>query len=298
MDHLISGETAELMPLLAAFEAVATTGHVTQGAELLDVPQSSVSRRLRALERALGVALFAPSGRRLVLTTQGRDLLNRIRGPLHVLDDALSTLTRDADGRTGLVRFGFPLTMGPVSVPALLADFHRKAPGIRLVLRQAHGAELARCLHAGELDLAIMIPPPADLPSSALGRQQLRLYVAKTHRLARHRRVTLADLAGETFIANPASYNLRQLLEHWCAAVGFTPRVAYEITEFDTLRSLVAHNLGIALLPDPELPRPDLVAVPLTGGEYARSIALAGTPTPLTPAAQRLHDHLASHAWY
>ncbi|WP_396916964.1 LysR family transcriptional regulator [Mycolicibacterium sp.] len=298
MDGLVSEETGALLPLLAAFEAVASTGHVTQGADLLGVPQSSVSRRLRALEHTLGVALFAPAGRRVVLTAQGRDLMARIRGPLHALDGAIGAVTRDADGRTGLVRFGFPLTLGPVSVPRLLASFHDSAPGIRLTLRQAHGAELVRGLHEGELDVAVVIPPPVDLPTVPLGRQPLRLYVARGHRLAHRKRVALGELAEETFIANPPSYNLRKLLQSWCTEAGFTPRVAYEITEFDTLLALVAHDLGIAVLPDPEVPRSDVTGIALTGGDYSRGIALARTPTPLTPAAQRLHDYLATRARY
>lgn len=296
MDGFLSEETQALVPLLAAFDAVATNGHVTRGADVLAVPQSSVSRRLQNLEKTLGVSLFTPSGRRVVLTPQGRDLLSRIRGPLHALDDAINTVRVDADFDTGLVRFGFPLTLGPISVPSLLAAFHEEAPGIRLHLTQAHGAELSRALKEGELDLAILIPAPTGLPAVQLGTQALRLHVSRQHPLAHRKRVSLAELENEAFIANPPTYHLRQSLEKWCTEAGFTPQVAFDITEFDTLRALVVRNLGIAILPSGETTLPGLVDIHLSGGPYERSVVLAAAPTPLTPAARRLHEHILARA--
>lgn len=60
---------------LRAFEAMARTGRVTLAAEELHVTHSAVSRQVKALERALGVRLFAGPKHRLELTQAGRDLL-------------------------------------------------------------------------------------------------------------------------------------------------------------------------------------------------------------------------------
>ncbi|NLE81940.1 MAG: LysR family transcriptional regulator [Rhodococcus sp.] len=292
MDELDGRETASLTPLLAAFLAAAEAGHVTRAAEVLGVPQSSLSRRLRAAEKVLGFALFQPVGRRVALTAQGRDLFEQIRRPMHDLDHAIAAARANADPEGGLVRFGFPLTLGPVSIPALLADFHAHVPRMRLQLVQAHGEALAAQIRDGRLDLAVMIPAPADLPSTVIGRQRIRLVVAREHRLASKRSVGAADLADEQFVANPQSYHLRQLTDAWCAEAGFTPRVAFEITEFDTLRSLVAHGMGVALLPDAETPQPGTVSIPLVDAPD-RSIGLVSGHHRPTAAVAMLHDHIA-----
>ncbi|MEB4614718.1 LysR family transcriptional regulator, partial [Leucobacter sp. M11] len=292
MDQSFTGPTPSLAPLLEAFVATATEGTVTRAAEAIGVPQSTLSRRLRALEEHLGIALFLPEGRGLRLTARGQDFLSGVRGPLRALEGAVQAAAQDADAESGIVRFGFPLTLGPVSVPALLADFHRRAPGIRLALVQAHGEALTRMLADGELDLAIVIPEPRELPSRLLGFQPVRLLVSRAHPLADRERVDLAELAGERFVANPGSYHLRGLLERWCRAAGFEPEVAFEITEFETLRALVARGLGIALMPPAELPHPELVEIPLDGPDARRSIGLATGLAELTPAARRLHDDL------
>lgn len=282
-------------PLLAAFDAAAREGHITRAADLLDVPQSSLSRRLKALEKALGVQLFQPAGRRVTLTVQGRDLHERTSGLLRQLEDAIGEVRADADPAHGRVRFGFPLTLGPVSIPGTLARFHEAAPGIRLHLTQGHGEALAEMVRDGRLDLAVTIPPPADLPFTMLGRQRILAHVARSHPLAGRKRIDLAELAAETFIASPPSFHLRTLLDSWCAEAGFTPRVGFEISEFETLRELAAQGMGVALLPTGEVPRPDLVGIPLIGARDRAVGLTTGNHRP-TAATTLLHAHLVEHA--
>lgn len=295
MDDNRAAGIEALAPLLAAFDTVAGEGHVTRAAELLAVPQSSLSRRLKSIEKTLGLQLFQPAGRGVALTPAGRELFERTRPLLRALDDAVSGVRSNADPDNGLVRFGFPLTLGPVSIPSLLADFHARHPGIRLHLVQAHGEALADLVRDGRLDLAVMIPPPADLPSIVLGQQRIQLYCAPGHHLAGRDSVALADLAAEPFIANPPTYQLRQLLDSWCAEADFTPKVSFETTEFETLRAFVAHGMGVALLPEPETPHTDIRRVAVTGVRE-RSVGLATGNHRLGPAAARLHSFIATHA--
>lgn len=295
MDESVSAQLEALAPLLAAFDAAAGAGHITRAAQLLGVPQSSLSRRLRSVEKVVGVQLFQPQGRGIALTPAGRELFERTRELVRALDDAVDVVRGNAHPDSGLVRFGFPLTLGPISIPTLLAEFHAAAPRIRLHLVQAHGEALAEQIRDGRLDLAVMIPAPADLPAIPLGRQPIHLYVARTHRLAAVAAVDLADLADERFIANPPAYHLRHMLDSWCADAGFVPDVVFEITEFETLRSLVAHGLGVALLPEPETPHPDLHRIALSIPRD-RTIGLVSGHHRPTPAVARLHRYVERHA--
>ena len=291
MDDSSESGAQALAPLLSAFDAAAEEGHFTRAAQRLGVPQSSLSRRVKTMEHLLGVALFQPVGRGVALTPQGRDLYERTRGLVRALDDAVQRVRADADPDSGLVRFGFPLTLGPVSIPSLLAQFHTRAPRIRLHLVQAHGEALAEQVRDGRLDLAVMIPPPSDLPTVDLGRQRIDLHVSRTHPLAGRTHIDLAELAEEAFIANPPSYQLRTLLDTWCAAAGFIPRVVFEITEFETLRALVALGQGVALLPAAEVDNPDLAVIPIDG-ERDREVGLVSGDHDSTLAVARLREFL------
>lgn len=288
--------TSQLAPQLRALvELSAHDGHMTQAALALDIPQSSMSRRIHALQTALGVPLLIHDGRTVRLTPEARRLAARAREPLAELDRTLAELTGDADPEHGTVRFGFPLTMGSGHIPDLLAAFRHRHPGIRVLLKQAHGTELGAGLMTGNLDLAIVIPAPERLHHTTIGVQQIQVAVPADHRLAAAAQLHLHELSGETFIANPPSYNLRQLTETWCREAGYTPNIAIEVTEFGTIRELIGRGLGIALLPHDDRTPPGICEIPLAGGGHQRSIALAwGTTTRAAPT-RRLNDFLLQH---
>lgn len=288
--------TAELAPRLRALTALADhDGFMTGAAHTLDIPQSSMSRRVHALEQTLRIPLISQDGRAVRLTPAARRLAETIRGPLAELEAAVTEVADDADPDHGSVRFGFPLTMGHGAVPDLLADFNRDHPGVRLQLKQAHGAELVHDLRRGLLDLALTIPPPDGMPHTVVADQEIRATVSTTHRLATASRIDLAELSDDRFIANPSTYNLRHLTEVWCRAAGFEPQVGVEITEFATAREFVGLGLGVALLPQTGDPADGTVQVPLVG-EHRRSVGLASATARLTPAARRLSDFIVQRS--
>ncbi|MEZ0362532.1 LysR family transcriptional regulator [Mycobacterium sp. pUA109] len=283
----------QLAPQLRALEELANhDGHMTRAAENLGIPQSSMSRRIHALQKALGVRLIIQDGRTVRLTPAAVELADRTRDPLRALEASIETVAGEADPEHGAVRFGFPLTMGSGRIPALIADFHRRAPGIRLGIKQAHGSELTADLRAGDLDVAVVIPPPDGVRHTVIGTQPIHAVLPASHRLTARRRLRLDELRDEPFIANPTSYDLRQVTETWCADAGFSPQIAVEITEFGTIRELVGRGLGIALLPHDERRTPHTAELPLSPDTYRREIALAWGPTAVTPASRRLLDFL------
>lgn len=279
----------ELAPQLRALEELAARGgHMTRAADSLGIPQSSMSRRIHALEKTLGLALLVADGRTVRLTPAAVRLADRARDPLHALEAAVEAVAGEADAHHGIVRLGFPLTMGSGRLPILIAEFHRRAPNIRLQIKQAHGSQLRADLKAGELDVAVMIPASDEVRHHVIGVQTILAVLPAKHRLAGRKRLRLNELRDEPFIANPVSYNLRQLTETWCAAAGFTPQITVEITEFATMHELIGRGLGIALLPHDERSAPNTVEVALTPNTYHREIALAWSPTAVTPASRRL----------
>ncbi|ADG77906.1 Transcriptional regulator, LysR family OS=Tsukamurella paurometabola (strain ATCC 8368 / DSM/ CCUG 35730 / CIP 100753 / JCM 10117 / KCTC 9821 / NBRC 16120/ NCIMB 702349 / NCTC 13040) OX=521096 GN=Tpau_1275 PE=3 SV=1 [Tsukamurella paurometabola] len=290
MDHWLG----VLAPQLQALVVLADhDGHMTRAAAALGVPQSSMSRRIHALETELTLPLLVHAGRTVRLTPAARGLAQRVRSPLRDIELAVEEAVGAADADHGTVRFGFPLTMGTGRIPDLISDFRRAHRGITVTLKQAPGSELADDLEAGRLDLAVTIPPPARLHHSVIGAQEVLAALPRGHRLARAGRIALADLRDETFIANPASYHLRGATEQWCSAAGFTPAVAFEVTEFGTIRELVARGLGVALLPHDDRAPSGVVEVPLRG-DHRRAVALASATALLAPAARRLRDFIVA----
>lgn len=146
------------------------------------------------------------------------------------------------------------------------------------------------------LDLAIIIPAPVELLHEVLASQEIVAAVPADHRLAGRRSVTVAQLADEEFIANPAAYNLRSLTDEWCAKAGFVPRVKTEVTEFSTIREFVSRGMGVALIPRDVRFMEGIAEVELRGGDYVREVSLCSAVRQPSRVVARLRDFIHERA--
>jgi len=276
-----SGDTEDvvtlLAPRLAYFAKVARTEHVTRAAQEMQVPQSTLSRALVRLEEDLGVELFARRGRTVSLTPVGRTFLASVERALAEIERAAEEARADVDPAAGKVTFGFLHTMGAETVPGLIHAFRADHPRVRFSLVQNYGEAMLEKLRAGELDLCLTSPVPdaPGLVARRIDEQKLRLVVPADHRLAGRRRIRLAEAAEETFVTLEPGYGLRRITDDLCRQAGFTPRIAFEGEEAETLRGLVAAGLGVALLPPPAVPRPGVVELTVTAPRAVREIGVA-----------------------
>jgi DNA-binding transcriptional LysR family regulator len=277
----------QLAPNLALLAALRETGNITRAAELLGVPQPTVSRRLVAMGQALGAPLTVSVGRGIRLTRAGALLAEAAQQALTAVEAGTRRAIEEIEPTSGHVVLGFLHLLGRSLVPRLLRDYRATHPHVRFTLIQGSRRDMIDRLTAGELDLALIAPVLADEPALAaviLSEQEIYLSVPEAHRLAGHASARIEDLADEEFVMLEPGYGLRQITDDLCAAAGFEPKVAFEGQESDTVRGLVAAGLGVALLPrfEPEAPA-GVVEVPLVP-RVARTIGLTwrknDQPTP------------------
>jgi DNA-binding transcriptional LysR family regulator len=291
-----------LVPLLRQFVAVAREEHMTRAAELLGVPQPTLSRSIARLEAELGVPLFTRPGRSVKLTRHGRSLLESSERVLVPLSAALERLTGEADPARGRVALGFLHTFGGEIVPRLMRDFRASHPAVRFALVQDGSQRLLARLRDGEIDLCLTSPLPTgpDMLSRGLAEQRIDLFVPAGHRLAAKRDgMPLAQAAAEDFIVMEPGYGLRAITDAMCHEAGFEPRVTFEGEEADTARGLVAAGLGVSLLPATasSLADPSVVPVRITAPRAARTVGIAwAADRPLTAPAAMFRDFALTYA--
>jgi DNA-binding transcriptional LysR family regulator len=291
-----------LVPRLRQFIVVAREEHLTRAAEILGVPQPTLSRSIARLEAELGVPLFARRGRSIQLTRHGRVLLDGGQRSVATLAAAVHRVAGEADPARGRVALGFLHTLGGDAVPRLLRDFRAQYPAVRFALVQDSGAALLARLREGEVDVCLTAPlPPGEdgITSRPLDEQRIDLFVPPGHRLARSRGVRLAEAAEEDFIVMEPGYGLRAITDELCRAAGFQPRIAFEGQEADTARGLVAAGLGVSLLPATasSLADPAVAAVRVTAPKAARTVGIAWiADRPLIPPAAAFRDFALTYA--
>ncbi|MCL2584348.1 MAG: LysR family transcriptional regulator, partial [Streptosporangiales bacterium] len=285
-----------LVPRLRQFAVVAREQHLTRAAEILGVPQPTLSRSIARLESELGVPLFTRPGRSIRLTRHGVFLYEYSERILPPLTSVLSRLVGEADPARGRVALGFLHTLGTDAVPRLLRGFRASHPEVRFALVQGGSEALLARLRDGELDVYLTAPLPEGpgMIARPLDDQRIDLFVPAGHPFARRRGgVRLEEAADEDFIFMEPGYGLRAITDDLCRAAGFEPRIAFEGEEADTARGLVGAGLGVSLLPATaaSLSDPAVAAVRITEPKAARTVGIAWqADRPLTAPAEAFRD--------
>ena len=109
-------------------------------------------------------------------------------------------------------------------------------------------------------------------------RQNLRLGVHKSHRLAGRTSVSFKELSNETFLTVSDDYSLYQQFVSNCEAAGFTPNIALSSTDCDFLASLVGRNWGVFLMGQPlwdSVDRREIHLLDVTDADVSWDLVLA-----------------------
>lgn len=239
---------------LRHFVAVAERLHFGRAAAALHISQPPLSRSIRELEARVGATLLARTRRRVELTPEGARFLEDARRLLAQLEHAVLEVGRMAAGHGGQLRLGFVSLADFGVLPALLKAYKSARPGVALALREMLSPDQAAALAAGELDFGLLLPPVAgaDLEHVVVQRERFVVALPARHRLARMRgRVAMRALANENFVMAPRDIapGLHDLVGTLATRAGFTPRVAQEAIQMQTVVSLVSSGLGVALVP-------------------------------------------------
>lgn len=303
-------------------------GTVTAAARSLHLTPSAVSQQLRQLARELDLPLLEPDGRRIRLTPAAHALLRHADDLAARWEHAQSELQDHSEWVGGVLRLsGFPSSLDMVVAPA--AE-HLRLGEPRLTVRicEVETAEAFERLMVGDVDIAVIVPnlggPTADDPRFEQERlldEPQDLLVPLDHPLAGRADAVLEEAAHDPWVlAAPGSCDQHELALVACAAAGFSPAIAHEVREWSAVASLVAHGLGVCLMPrlvripaelpiarvplrDAPTPRRRLLSCTRRGSRHQRHIALglqalttvahtattSTTSTTIQPDARRRH---------
>ncbi len=240
--------------LLRQFVAVAEELHFHRAARRLAMSQPPLTAAIRRLEAEIGVTLIERGNRAVALTAAGAALLEEARALLLRADRAVVAARDAAAGRIGSVRLGYVGSAMYGRLPAAIRSFRRGRPDVRLELREATTVAQLVALRAGELDIAIVIPPfggGGGLRVGAFDADRLAIALPAAHRLAGQDAVRLSDLADEPFVLWPAreGRGFHDRVVRLCAGAGFVPDVVQEAHGMHGVLSLVAVETGVSIVP-------------------------------------------------
>ncbi len=232
--------------------ALAEHRHFGRAAKACFVSQPTLSTQIKKLEEELGVPLVERTPRKVLLTEVGRDIAIRARDVLNEIEQIRGVARRTLDPESGTVRLGIFPTLGPYLLPHALPLVRKAFPKLELLLVEEKTETVLRLLREGKLDAGILALPLHEdsLHSEFLFEEPFLLAVSGEHALARQQgQLKLADLTNHNLLLLEDGHCLRDQALEVCHLAGASEHSGFRATSLETLRQMVAANVGITLLP-------------------------------------------------
>lgn len=232
---------------LKTLVAVAREGTFAAAGDRIGLTQAAISAQMQRLEEELGFPLFDRTGRSAQLNARGHHTLQQAQELIGLYNELGSK-------RSALPDAVF-LTLGAIAsaqrswLPKAIARFHRRHPAARTRILPGLSMELVNQVDAGEIDMAVVIKPPfglqSDLRWTTLAREPFKLLVPR----AAPQGDWAELLASQPFVRyDRASFGGR-LVDRFLRAMHIAVQQVSEVDELDAIVQLVAHGVGVALLP-------------------------------------------------
>lgn len=236
---------------LQYFVKLADLKHFSKAAEACFVSQPTLSTQIRKLEEELGVQLVERAPRKVMLTPVGEEIAERARGVLNEIEQIRSVARRNVNPAEGTLRLGIFPTLAPYFLPHVIPTLRKRFPKLTLQLAEEKTDDLLIMLRRGTLDAALLALPIDEdgLRMAVLFEEPFVLAVPEDHPLAEKASVTTDDLRGSELLLLEEGHCMRNHALEVCSLAGASERVDFHATSMETLRQMVAAEVGITLMP-------------------------------------------------
>jgi DNA-binding transcriptional LysR family regulator len=218
-------------PELAAldvFRSVVALGSLSRAAAAHGITQPSVSARMKALERQMGVVLLARGPTGSVPTDNGRLVAGWAESVLRAADELAAGVGALRDRSGGRLRLVASYTVAEYLLPGWLDRFHRLHPDNPVELDVANSSEVVERVRGGRTELGFIESPGpvTGLRTAVVERDELVAVVRPGHAWSRHRVVDAERVASTPLVLREPGSGTRESLETALADAGLEPPMA------------------------------------------------------------------------
>lgn len=263
------------------FHAVARSGSVARAAIELGMEPSTLARHVGRLEAEVGARLFHRSGRGMVLTEVGTQLLAEATKVVESVEHSRRVAQQLAAGGPARISLTAQPTIAQTCFGPIGNALRQRFPRARVRFEEAYGHEIVAGLHDGSVDLALLYVPSAGPFSDyeALLQERLHCVLPGSWAPPAHA-IDTASVLDLPLILPSTAHGLRGLVTQWAARHGKPLDVPVECDgSIAMTRRLVECGLGCTVLPlatiQGDVAAGRLRSVPIEGQDAVRTVALA-----------------------
>jgi len=231
--------------------AVAESLSFRKAAEHCHVSQPSLSAQLAQMEDALGVRLFERDRRRVLVTSAGREIIERARIILRETDDLVGLARRSADPLSGTLQIGVIPTISPYLLPRLTSVLRAAYPRLTILWVEDKTETLVQRLDGGTLDAAILALEAdiGEVDREVIGSDPFVLATPVGHPLgAKAASAKPSELKNESVLLLEDGHCFGKQALAFCSHAKAS-ELEFRATSLSTLAQMVAGGAGVTLLP-------------------------------------------------
>ncbi|MFQ6002505.1 MAG: LysR family transcriptional regulator [Candidatus Zixiibacteriota bacterium] len=226
-------------------------GSFSKAGKTLNIGQSAISHQVKSLEEELGVRLYQRAGRGISLTPEGKILLAYADIILQTLDNIETHFADLSDSPEGSVNLAAYRGIMQYKLPAVVQNFKRKNPEIRLViLQKALDSEILDMVSTGDIDFGITSSwnEFTDIAFFEVWTYDMFLCVPGNHRLAGRRTVALEEIVREPLILYERENSIRKRIENVFKENNLSYNITIETGGATVIQEYVKVGQGISIV--------------------------------------------------
>ncbi len=224
----------------------------TKAAEQLSYVQSTVTMQIQQLEGELGFPLFDRIGKKISLTSFGKEFLNYAYELLHVANKA-QTMAQNKSRERGRLRVGVPESVMFAKLMKILPRFKKEYHDIELCITTGHTTQLLKELKQNQLDIVYTsadLNTDPDICCYDTKKEHIVFVCANGHPLATKKHVDVSELMLHDFLVTEREGVCYTRLKQIAAKHSVVVNASVEVDSVFVITELVKSGMGIAFLPE------------------------------------------------
>lgn len=249
---------------LEYFKTIAQTENFTTASNLLSVSQPALSKAISKLEEELEVPLFEKNGRNIKLTRFGKMFLLHTNAALLEINKGIKELKEITNPNTGSISISSTSSIGTYFMPFIISDFLNKNPNTKFQFNHESVQNIVCDLKSRKIDLGFYecienIIIPSEIESIPIRKEEYVLIVPKNHYLSNKSKISLKELANESFVA--FCIDNKDKMISYSEFLGYIPKISIRPSEASMLEGLVAAGAGISIVPNTPIINTNVVSI-------------------------------------
>ena len=236
--------------LFRTFITVTKLQNVTRASEEIHLTQPAVSKQIKLLEGNYGVKLFERINKKLILTEEGKLLLDYAQRIISLYNESLESLNEKDRQLKGTLKIVANLTLGVYILPKLIKPFCNIYPDLTIEMYLDNSEHITNAIKHGDVNFGFVGRKPKDplIVVHPFYQDKLKVVVGPGMELGK-KVLSWKELESLPFLQREKGSDIRATCEQWLSERDIKLKPKMELNNTEAIKSLVRYGMGFSILP-------------------------------------------------